>query len=328
MEVRRLLDLVCVGEPLVQFNPLDEGPMRHANLFEKHAAGAESNIAIGVSRLGHRAALITKLGFDQLSKFVLSTLKGEGVETKWIKQVEGKSCGVFVVQRNYPVPGKSDLIYYRNDSAARLLSPADISEDAIRQSKILQLSGITPALSDSCRKACFRAIDLAEKHGVKFSFDPNYRRRLWSVREAAPVFMAMAKRADILFSSPEEGEMILGKRVSGEKMLEELSKLGPKTVVLKLGAKKGLLAKSPQGKARAPSYAVPVVDVIGAGDGAVAGFLSALLSGEKLARCLKTAAACSALVVMRRGDFENLPTRDELEKFLLAFEKGVAIDQR
>jgi sugar/nucleoside kinase (ribokinase family) len=302
--------------------------MRHANLFEKHAAGAESNIAIGVSRLGHRAALITKLGFDQLSKFVLSTLKGEGVETKWIKQVDGKSCGIFVVQRNYPVPGKSDLIYYRNDSAARLLSPADISEDAIRQSQILQLSGITPALSDSCRKACFRAIDLAEKHGVKFSFDPNYRRRLWSVEDARPVFLAMAKRADILFSSPEEAEIMLRRRFNEERTLEELSRLGPKTVVLKLGAKKGLLARTPQGRARAPSYAVPVVDVIGAGDSAVAGFLSGLLSGEKLGRSLKFASACSALTVMRRGDFENLPTRDDLEKFLLAFEKGVAIDER
>jgi sugar/nucleoside kinase (ribokinase family) len=323
-----LLDVVGIGEALVQFNPLDEGPIRHAALFEKHVAGSESNVAIGVSRLGHKSALITKLGEDELSRFIISTLNGEGVETKWIKQIPEKNCGIFIVQRNYPVPGRSDVLYYRSDSAARLLSPKDIREDVIGQSKILHISGITPALSDSCKETAFKAIELAHEYKVRFSFDPNYRRKLWSISEARQVFQKMASKAEILFSGVDEAEMILGRRLDPEETLERLSSLGPKIVILKLSAKEGLIAKSPHGRVRAKPYRIPVVDAIGAGDAMVAGFLSGLLSNESMGRCLRMASACAALTVMRKGDFENLPTSEDLEKFLLAAEKGIETDQR
>ena len=162
-----MIDVTALGEPLVQFNPLEEGPLKHAPLYEKHAAGSEANVIIGVSRLGFKTAYLTKLGHDEFSKFILATLKGEGVDVSGIKQIEGKNCAVFFVQRGYPIPGRSDVIYYRSDSAARYFSPEDLDSKLISNSRILHISGITPALSNSCREATMEAIRIARGHNVK-----------------------------------------------------------------------------------------------------------------------------------------------------------------
>ena len=324
-------DVVAMGEPLVQFSPLEPGPLDQAGLFDKHAAGAESNVLIGLSRLGHTTALISKLGTDGLSRFVLATLRGEGVETKWIEQVEGKNCGVYIAQRNYPVPGKDDVIYFRRDSAAKSISASDLPKDAIRLARILHLSGITPALSDSCRRASLHAARLARKHGTAFSFDPNYRRKLWSVDQARPVFKSLVGLANLLFLDLKEASIILGSRQAGRKpkaILQALSELGPETVVLKMGVDGGLAAWKEGEYFHVPSFKVPVVDVIGAGDAVVSGFVSGRLRNKDMLTSLKWAAASSALVVMRRGDFENLPRPRDLQSFITAMEGSTDLDPR
>ena len=158
-----MFDVVALGESLVQFNPLETGPLKHVSLFEKHAAGAESNVIIGISRLGFKTAYITKLGKDEFSKFILSTLKGEGVDVSGVKQMDGKNCGIFFVQRGYPIPGKSDVIYFRSDSAARYLTPEDLETKLISGSRILHITGITPALSESCRETILEAVRIAKR---------------------------------------------------------------------------------------------------------------------------------------------------------------------
>jgi sugar/nucleoside kinase (ribokinase family) len=329
-----LIDVLSLGEPLVQLNPLEEGPIQHAHLFEKHAAGSEVNVLIGLSRLGFKTSLITKLGRDEFSKFMLATLKSEDVGIEGVKQIDGKNCGVFFVQRGYPIPERSDVIYYRSDSAAKLLSPDDVDETLIRESKILHLTGITPALSDSCKEATFKALSIAKKNKVKVSFDTNYRKKLWSASDARSVLLEIARKSDflftdlgdigIMFNDGEKGRPI----VDMNEALNKLSALGPETVVLKLGATKGLVARSPEGLAKSSSVRVPVVDSIGAGDAVVAGFLAGCLGKESLQRSLDMASCCSALVVMRRGDFENLPDREYLNKWLLAKEREFELDLR
>src|SRR5579864_6012135 len=145
-------DVVALGESLVQFNPLEEGPLKHVSLFEKHAAGSESNAIIGLSRLGCKTAYITKLGRDEFSKFILATLKSEDVNVEGVRQLDNKYCGIFFCQRGYPIPGRSDVMYYRSDSAAKYLSPQDLDSEIISSGKIFHVSGITPALSQSCRE--------------------------------------------------------------------------------------------------------------------------------------------------------------------------------
>jgi 2-dehydro-3-deoxygluconokinase len=320
-----------MGEPLVQFSPLESGPLRHAGLFDKHAAGAESNVLVGLSRLGHKTALVTKLGMDELSSFILMTLKAEGVDTRWVKRVEGKNCGIYFTQRNYPIPGKNDVVYFRGESAASTISVEDVPEQAVRTSRVFHLSGITPALGSSCLKASMYVSKLAEKYGVPFSFDPNYRRKLWPIERAAPAFRKLAASSDLLFLDETEASIILGKRQDGrepESIVGALAKLGPETIVLKLGAKRGLSALRGGEYLQIPSYSVPVVDIIGAGDAVVSGFLSGMIVGKDTMTCLKWAAASSALVVMGRGDFENLPTPTDLQNFLAAKDAKTEFDPR
>ncbi len=317
-----------LGEPLLQLNPLDEGPLRHSSLFEKHAAGSEVNVLIGLSRLGFKTSLMANLGKDEFSKFILAALESEHVGVEGVKQIEGKNCGVYFVQRNYPIAGKSDVIYYRSDSAAKLLSPEDVNESTIGSSKILHLSGITPALSNSCREATFRALAIAREKGVKVSFDTNYRRKLWRSEDARPVLAELAAKSNILFIDPEDSRVIFDKHVEDpNKLIDELRDLGPETVVLKLGAKRGMVAKSSKQQATSIPMMVPVVDSIGAGDGAVAGFLAGYLGKETLQKSLDMASCCAALAVMRRGDYENLPDRAYLERWL-STKEGFEYDPR
>jgi sugar/nucleoside kinase (ribokinase family) len=327
-----LLDVVSVGEPLVQMNPIEEGPLRHVPLFEKHAAGSESNVVIGLSRLGFKTAYVSKVGKDELSKFLITTLRGEGVDVSHVEEVRDRNCGVFFVQRGYPVPGKSDVIYFRKDSAASTLGPDDIDPNLIKQSKMVHVSGITPALSQSCKDAVSKFLDVATRSRIPISFDTNYRSKLWSEDDARRVLSKMAAKADILFTDPSDARLLLLQEnveaMTPEKLLDELAGRGPKTVVLKLGPDEGLFAVSGGRKARTVSPSVPVVDSIGAGDAVVVGFLSGLLRNEPLEKCLDLAACCSALVVMRRGDFENLPDQEYFEKWLRAKKSDFRVDYR
>jgi sugar/nucleoside kinase (ribokinase family) len=325
-----MIDVTAIGESLVQFNPLEEGPLKHVQQFEKHAAGSESNVIIGISRLGFKTAYITKLGHDEFSKFILSTLRGEGVDVSGVKLMEGKNCGVFFVQRGYPVPWRSDVVYYRSDSAARYLAAEDIDAKLIKESRILHISGITPALSDSTREASLEASRIARGSDIKISFDTNYRKKLWSEEKARPTLIEMARDCDILMTDPDDARILLGTKIEDDPLeaLDQLEKLGPSTIVYKLGATKGLAGLSNGEKATSLPVKVPLVDSIGAGDAVVAGFLAGYLAGDSLQRSLDIASCCSALTVMRRGDFENLPDRSDLEKWLNAKERGFDVDFR
>jgi 2-dehydro-3-deoxygluconokinase / 2-dehydro-3-deoxygalactonokinase len=325
-----MIDVTALGEPLVQFNPLEEGPLRHAPLYEKHAAGSEANVIIGISRLGFSTAFLTKLGHDEFSKFILATLRGERVDVSGVKQIEGKNCAVFFVQRGYPIPGRSDVVYYRSDSAAKYFSPEDLDAKLISNSRILHVSGITPALSGSCREATVEAIRISRRHNVKISFDTNYRKKLWTETEARPVLIEIARDSDILFTDPDDARILMGKRINDEPLeaLDELESLGPSTIVYKLGAARGLAGLSNGEKATSLPIKVPLVDSIGAGDAVVAGFLAGYLAGDTLQRSLDIGSCCSALTVMRRGDFENLPDRSDLEKWLAAKDQGFEVDYR
>jgi len=325
-----MIDVTAIGESLVQFNPLEAGPLKHAALYEKHAAGSESNVIIGISRLGFSTAYITKLGRDEFSKFILSTLRGEGVDVSGVRQIDSKYCGVFFVQRGYPIHGRSDVMYYRSDSAARYLAPEDLDAKLISNCRILHISGITPALSNSCREASLEAVRIAHHGNVKISFDTNYRRKLWSEADARPVLLEIARDCDVLLTDPDDARILMGKKLDDDPInaLDELESLGPSTIVYKLGAARGLAALSNGEKATSSSMKVPIVDSIGAGDAVVAGFLAGYLAGDSLQRSLDIASCCSALTVMRRGDFENLPDRSDLEKWLAAREKGFDVDFR
>ena len=308
------MDVVTMGEIMVQLNAVSNGPLRHVTYFEKHAAGAEGSFAIGMARMGFRAGFFTCVRDDEFGKYIVGLLRSEGVDTSRVKTISSAPNGVYFIQRNYPIPGKSSVLYYRRGSAASEMSVDDVDPEYIRKAKLFHLTGITPALSESCREASLKALRIASEAGVKVSFDTNIRLALWSGEVAREVLVPMLKMADIVLIEPQDAEILLVKR-DPEKIGKKLLSMGVETVVVKLG-EDGAAAFTEGSSARKPALSVPVEDVIGAGDACAAGFVSSLMRGRGLEEALEIGNAAGALVVTVRGDFENMPSMDDVEKFL------------
>jgi 2-dehydro-3-deoxygluconokinase/2-dehydro-3-deoxygalactonokinase len=307
-----LAEVISIGEALIQFNAVTKGPLRHVTLFEKHVAGAEANVAVCVSRLGRSAAFIGRVGNDEFGECIKSWLRGEGVDTRWVKTDPDAPTGIYFVQRGYPIPNRSSMVYYRRMSAGSRLSPEDVKEEAFVDTKILHFTGITPALSPTAREAVLRALDLAKKAGVKVSMDTNIRFPLWpSLEEAAKVLMPMVEKADILFTDPTDAEILIGES-NPDKILTGFRGIGIDTVVVKLG-EKGAVALSGEESAKAEAIQVTVEDPIGAGDAFAGTFLACRLAGRNLLESLRKATLVGSLVTTVRGDQEIIPTLRDLD---------------
>ena len=268
------MDVVTLGEVLIQMNAASNGPLRHVSLFEKHAAGAEANFAIGMTRLGFKAGIITRVKDDEFGKYVVNLLRGEGVDVSRIKTENDAPNGVYFIQRNYPIPGKSSVVYYRKGSAASKMSAGDIDVEYVKDARLLHLTGITPALSSSCKEACLKALRTASEAGVTVSVDTNIRLSLWSKQEARTTLLPMIEKANIVLTEPQDAEILFGTR-DPDDIADEVFRMGPETVAVKLGDE-GAAAYVKGKSARKPAFKVPVEDVIGAGDAFAAGFISSL----------------------------------------------------
>lgn len=312
-------DLVCMGEIMVELNSVSRGPLRTVELFEKHAAGTEGNVAIGVSRLGCSSGIISRVGNDEFGKFLLGVLRAEGVDTSHVVVDGESSTGLFFIQRGYPIPDKSEAFYYRSNSAGSRLSTSDVDVDYVSSAKIFHVTGITPALSGSARDATVVAVKAAKGSNVQISLDTNVRLKLWSKEEPRSILLPLCKMADIVFTSASDSEIILGEDQPVE-IASVLHKAGVKTVVVKLG-ERGAYASSGGDVATQPMIPAYVEDATGAGDSFAAAFLATQLKGWKLKDSLLAAATSAALVVTIRGDYENVPDMEGLQT-ALGYEQG------
>lgn len=307
------MDVVTFGETMVLFTPETTGFMRYAHTYSRKFGGSETNFAIGLARLGHSAGWISRVGDDELGKAMLSFIRGEGVDVSRVRLDAQAPTGIYFKE----IRNASDVnvYYYRKGSAASLMTKDDLDETYLMQAKYLFVSGITPALSDSCREMVWEAIRLAKKHRLTVVFDPNLRKKLWTEEQARETLLAIAAEADIVLPGISEGEFLFGERdpiVLGQRFLDH----GAKTVVLKLG-EQGAHYFTREENAHVPGFPVErVIDPVGAGDGFAAGLVSGLLDGLPLADAVKRANAVGAIVTMVNGDVEGLPEREDLKRFM------------
>jgi 2-dehydro-3-deoxygluconokinase len=304
------LDVVTLGESMVLLLAEQSGPMREATTFRRHIAGAESNLATGLSRLGHTAGWFSRVGDDEFGRAVVFRIRGEGVDTSRVIRDAEAPTGLVVRERREA--GPIDQVYYRRGSAASRMTPADLDADYLKDARFLHLTGITPALSASCRETVFAAAEIARAAGVKVVFDPNYRSKLWSPSEARPVMRDLAARCDLLLPGRDEAELMTGESDPAT-AARQLSALGPSMVVVKLGAE-GALGLAREGDiARAPGTPLErVVDPVGAGDAFAAGYLAGLLRGLDTNAALRLANRCGAFAMLSPGDMESLPRWEEV----------------
>ncbi|GAA2541128.1 sugar kinase [Winogradskya consettensis] len=278
------------------------GRLEHARGFTFGIGGAESNVALGVARLGGDAVWIGRIGPDAAGDLIEHRLRAGGVRAVTIRDTS--FTGLMVKHRR--TGSVLHVDYHRAGSAGSRLAPADIPVETVREASILHVTGITPALSDTARAAVFQAVETAQAAHVPVSIDINYRSKLWSRYDASPVLMDLITRADVVFAGPDEAALV----VDGPP-LKGLAALGPSEVVIKDGAR-GCEALIGGEHYALPALSVTVVDPVGAGDAFVAGYLTERLAGAGADSRLRTAIAAGAFAVTVPGDCEGMPSREDL----------------
>ena len=324
------VDLLTFGESMVSLR--SAGPLSAGGSLAMHVAGAESNVAVGVARLGHSVSWAGVVGADPHGEYILRQLRSEGIHVRHRVDAARSTGVMFLEQRTADL---TRAYYYRAGSAGSTLSRADVDLALNAGPRVLHLTGITAALSTEARAAFEYAAERAAAEGVVVSLDVNYRSRLWTRDEARAVLAPIARHADILIASDDELDLVAsaasgantpdGARLDdGETALaDELLGRGVTEVVVKRGAA-GAGVHTASGRFEAPAVAVTSIDTIGAGDAFTAGYLSALLDGGDVPARLARGTVMGAFAVSTAGDWEGLPGRDELE-LLAANQSGATV---
>jgi len=307
-----IMDVVTFGETMVLLTPTKSGPLEAVRLFEKGLAGAESNVAIALARLGHNVAWISKVGTDGFGQFIYKTLRGEGVDVSHVQFDDERPTGVFF--KEFRGDGRTYVYYYRHTSAASHIRLEDVPLSNFAGARYFLITGITPALSTLNRQTTFRSIERAHQQGMQVVFDPNIRQKLWTLEEARPVLNDLASQADIVLPGLDEGTILTG-QPSEMEIAQAFINRGAKLVVVKLGLK-GAYYRSTTEEGWVNAFPISLVDEVGAGDAFTAGLLSGLLDGLPVPAAVTRASALGALAVANQGDYEGLPNRQELALFL------------
>ena len=310
MEAAELGRVITAGETMALVVPPSPGRLRHATSLSLSIGGAESNVAIGLARLGIPASWISVLGDDELGELVLHRLRAEGVDTSGVRRIADRATGLYLREE---VAGRLRVYYYRSGSAAATLSPNAFDPSMLQGAAFLHLTGITGALSQECAEFLPWAATTAQDAGVRVSYDVNYRSRLWEPSAAQAATEALLPLIDVLFVGHDEANALWGWET--DTALEQLSKIGPSEVILKLGAD-GCAAMINGEQLTSPGFPARQLDPIGAGDAFDAGYLAATLWGWAPEKRLRAANAMGAFCVQNLGDYEGLPDRRELDSFL------------
>lgn len=299
--------LVTAGETMALMVQATPGVPRNGEPMSFGIGGSESNVAIGVHRLGVPATWIGRIGDDPAGALIVRELRAEGVQA--VTTLDPAPTGLMIRWR--PAAQRGRVEYHRRGSAGAHLCEADIPNQLITRAAVFHYSGITLALGSEPALAVTHAAGVAREAEVPVSFDLNFRRALWSEAEAAPALTAAIRHADVVFAGLEEAAIVAGAAEPLEAALA-LETLGPRQVMIKLGGD-GCLARIDGLTHELPAPQVTVLDTVGAGDAFAAGYLAELIGGAQPAQRLMTAVACGAWAVTVSGDWEGMPDRRALE---------------
>ncbi|WP_331769168.1 sugar kinase (plasmid) [Embleya sp. NBC_00888] len=301
-------DIVTLGEAMTLFIAEPGSPLRDATHYRRSVAGAESNVAIGLARLGHRTGWIGRLGNDALGDAIHHALRGEGVDTTLVTRDQEAATGILIRDCHGTRP--TEVVYQRRHSAGSHLAATHITPDYIADFAGLHITGITPLLSETAHAAVHAAVDAAKSARRTVSFDPNIRLRLAPPDKSVPILRTLSAKADIVLAGDDEAELITG-HTDPHKAAGWFLDRGAHTVVLKRSAR-GAWATNGKNSWTQPALPAVPVDPIGAGDAFTVGYLSGWLQSHSIEASLHTACALGALAVQTIGDYEGTPMAEIL----------------
>ncbi|MBG7618962.1 sugar kinase [Herbaspirillum sp. AP02] len=306
------LDVVTWGEALALLVADEVGPFEEVEKYTRRLAGAETNVAIGLARLGLKVGWASRVGNDAFGRFIRQRVAQEGVDVSRV--LTDSEFRTAIQLKAKAVDGADPAIeYYRKGSAASHLSLADFDADYFGAARHLHATGIAPALSASTMAFAHHAMDFMRNQGKTISFDPNLRPMLWPSQEVmAQQLNALAFKADWVLPGLAEGRILTGHCEARDIAAFYLER-GVQMVVIKLGAE-GAYWRNAQGEGRVVGVAVKeVVDTVGAGDGFAVGVISGMLEGLPVEQAVMRGNRIGAFAIQVVGDMEGLPTRAELE---------------
>jgi 2-dehydro-3-deoxygluconokinase len=302
-------EVVTFGETMVLLLATDDLPLLVADRLSIGIAGAESNLAIGLARLGHSVAYFGRVGADVFGERIRRALRVEGIDISHL--LTDDECPTGLLLRDSPQGRPITVNYRRAGSAASAMSVNDVPTQLIERAKVLHATGITAALSPNAYEATLHAMACARQAGVTVTFDPNVRLRLADATRWREMVDELARHADIVLTGADESAVI----APGADPAQWYAERGAAVVVVKDGMR-GATEYDQNGKVHQAARTVTAVDPVGAGDAFNAGWLSAWLQGLPAVERLRAGAAVASLSVATRGDSTGLPDSATVEAIL------------
>ncbi|MCM3363362.1 sugar kinase [Niallia sp. MER TA 168] len=308
------IDVITFGEAMAMFIADSCGPLHEINHYTMELAGAETNVAIGLAKLGYHASFVSKVGADAFGKFIMEKLQKHHVQVDQILTDTLFPTGFQLKSR--VTQGDPEVQYFRKGSAASHLSISDFNERCFQKAKHLHMTGIPLALSSDTRNFAKHALSFFKNNAKKVSFDPNLRPKLWKTeKEMVDTINFFAKQANYVLPGLEEGIKLTGFEKPSDIASYYLD-AGVELVIIKLG-EKGAYYKSAKEEAIINGYPVEkIVDTVGAGDGFAVGVISGILENLPVEESVQRGNAIGALAVQSLGDNTGYPDKQELVHFI------------
>ena len=321
MTDRPRFDLVSLGESMLRFSVPTGRRLKDARQMDVEVGGAESNVLVAVSQLGWRCGWVGRLPDTALGDIVLRVLRSDGVDVSAAKRVSGERIGTFFIEYA-AAPRSIQVVYDRADSAAARMTSADVDWDYLLNTRVLHLTGITPALSANCYALVAEAMRRARAAGVIVSFDVNYRGKLWGAAEAGERLRPLIAEADLLLCKGADAALLFGCRGEPRELMTALKQLTRAEVLYCTFGERGAAVLDGDDFAAEPALPVQIIDRIGSGDAFAAGVLDAWLQtspGSDLKALrrvgLRRGVALAAIALSQYGD-RLLTNRAELESVM------------
>lgn len=314
-------DAASLGEAMLRLSVPSGRRLDDMRSLDAEIGGAESNVCTALARLGRRAAWVSRLPDGSLANWVLRGLRADGVDVAAVRRAPGERLGTYFIEYA-SAPRAIQVIYDRADSAAARMTPADVDWDYLLDTRLLHLTGITAALSDSCYAVAAEAVRRARAAGVALSFDVNFRSKLWDPSTAGRRLRPLMAEADVLFCKGADAEALFGCGGGPRERLTGLQALTRAQAIYMTFGDQGAALLAGGSFQAVPAIPVQIVDRIGSGDAFAAGALDGWLDGDPEAG-LRRGLALAAIALSQHGD-RVLTSRAELEAVMAQPGRDVA----